>query len=308
MINVDIELKVCYYTVVRIKNIGVKNMDNLLQISKTEIDIGLSKEYRFFQISDAHMANIDEQSSDVDHDEYKRSHGQWDTLKIDMAKDAGEFCDDRYNVEANVLFEKLARYALDFGADALILSGDIMDRVSESNIRYLKKFKSEYKIPVIYCPGNHAYTDEYGNHNKKMYERFVGLIDNPDFDIYDYGELEIITVDNGTKQITKDQIKKLKIELEKEKKLILVLHAPLNIGKFGEEARRSLNSYFLMPANGDCEESFEFTRLVEENSEKFICVLAGHIHRTMEYPITDKLMQYTTSSALIGYGREIIIK
>lgn len=283
-------------------------MCGLLQISKTEINIGLSKEYRFFQISDAHMSNLDEQSSQLDQDEYRRSHSQWDTLKIEMARDAKEFYDSRYDIEANVLFELLTEHAISFGADALILSGDIMDRVSESNIRYMKKFKSEYPLPVIYCPGNHAYIDEYGNHNKKMYERFEGLISNPDFDIFDYNEFEIVTVDNGTKQITNEQIEKLKKELEKNKKIILVLHAPLNLGKFGEEARKYFNSYFLMPGNGDCEQSYEFARIVEENSDKLICVLAGHIHRTMEYPISDGVMQYTTSSALIGYGREIIIK
>ena len=37
---------------------------DLLQISKTEINLGLSREYRFFQISDAHMSNLDKESSE----------------------------------------------------------------------------------------------------------------------------------------------------------------------------------------------------------------------------------------------------
>lgn len=34
-------------------------MDNLLQIKRTELNIGLKREYKFFQISDAHMACLD---------------------------------------------------------------------------------------------------------------------------------------------------------------------------------------------------------------------------------------------------------
>ena len=58
----------------------------------------------------------------------------------------------------------------------------------------------------------------------------------------------------------------------------------------------------------DIEEAREFVELVRANDTHFIGVLAGHIHASVEYNITDNLKQYTTSSALIGYGREIIIK
>jgi len=282
-------------------------MDNLVQLSKTEINLGLKKEYKFFQISDAHMACLDEESSDVDKAEYNRSHGQWDDLKIHYAERFGEFYDDRYQVEPYVLFEALTKHALEFGADALILSGDIMDRVSESNIRYLKKFKENYPIPVIYCPGNHARTDEFGVH-RKMYERFVGLIDNPAFDVFDYDEFEIVSVDNGTKEITREQIDLMKAEIYKNKKILLLIHAPLKLGEFSEEVGKKVNHYFVMGSQYDSDEAREFVELIRANDTHFIGVLAGHIHASVEFNITDNLKQYTTSSALIGYGREIIIK
>lgn len=282
-------------------------MSELVQISKTVIDLGLKREYKFFQISDAHMACIDENSSEADLAEYKRSHEQWDSLKIHYAERFGEFYDDRYQVEPYVLFEALTKYALEFGADALILSGDIMDRVSDSNIRYLKKFKDNYPIPVIYCPGNHARTDEYGVH-RKMYERFEGLMDNPEFDIIDYEDFEIVVVDNGTKEITRNQIDRLKVEIDKNKRILLLIHAPLKLGQFDKEVGKVVNHYFVMGSQYDSEEAREFVELVKNNDTHFIGVLAGHIHASVEYNITDNLKQYTTSSALIGYGREIVIK
>ncbi len=282
-------------------------MDNLVQLSKTVIDLGLKREYKFFQISDAHMACLDEYSSDADKAEYKRSHEQWDSLKIHYAERFDEFYDDRYQVEPFVLFEALTKHALEFGADALILSGDIMDRVSDSNIRYLKKFKENYPIPVIYCPGNHARTDEFGN-KRIMYERFEGLIDNPAFDVFDYDEFEIVVVDNGTKEITREQLDLMQAEIDKNKKILLLIHAPLKLGEFSEEVSKKVNHYFVMGSQYDSEEAREFVELVRANDTHFIGVLAGHIHASVEYNITDNLKQYTTSSALIGYGREIIIK
>ena len=282
-------------------------MNDLVQISKTVIDLGLDKEYKFFQISDAHMACLDDASSEADIAEYKRSHEQWDSLKVHYAERFEEHYDDRYQVEPYILFEALASRALEFGADALILSGDIMDRVSESNIRYLKKFKDNYPIPIIYCLGNHSRTDEYGNH-RKMYERFEGLIDNPAFDVFDYGEFEIVAVDNGNKDITREQLDLLQGEIDKNKKILLLIHAPLKLGQFGEEVAKKVNHYFVMGSQYDAPEAIEFVNLVRDNDTHFIGVLAGHIHASVEYNLTENLKQYTTSSALIGYGREIVIK
>ena len=282
-------------------------MDNLLQITKTEINVGLKKEYKLFQISDAHIAYTDEKSSKVDIDDNARSHVQWNQLKYEFAEQFGELCDERYKYEAHYMLELLMNRALELGADALVLSGDIMDRVTDSNIRYMKEKLNAYPIRYIYCPGNHAHHDEYGE-KRNMYSRFEGLIENPEFDVFEFDEFNVITIDNGNKQITSNQILHFKEELNKGKKILLVLHAPLKLGKFAEIMSEKIVDYFFMGAPGDCENAFELLNLIKENDNKIIAVLAGHIHGSVEYPITDKLTQYTTSSALIGQGREIIIK
>ena len=86
-----------------------------------------------------------------------------------------------------------------------------------------------------------------------------------------------------------------------------MLHAPVKLGEFGEVMWAKIGNYFLL-GEEDGENARELLRLIKENDERLIAVLAGHIHGSVEYHITDKLMQYTTSSALIGKGREIIIK
>lgn len=282
-------------------------MEQLLQIKKTVIDAGLKKKYKFFQISDMHMSYTDSLSSDIDFEEKKRSLAQWGQMKRDYAARFGEFCDERYDIEASDIFKSLTDYALEIKPDALILSGDIMDRVTESNLRYMRKFVSNYPIPVIYCPGNHAWTDEFGVH-RNLYDRFDGLMKNPAFDVFDYGEFEIVTVDNGTKNITEYQIERLKEEINGTKPILLVIHAPLYLYEFGDAVRKKVGPYFLMGVETDSDNAKEFLRLVKENDKRFMCVLAGHIHAAQEYKITENLMQITTSSGLIGAGREIIIK
>ena len=284
-------------------------MDNntFLQINRTEINIGLEKEYKFFQISDSHIAYVDEKSSDVDIKDNDRSFNGWHTTKREFATKFSEFCDERYDIQAHLLFEKLMDYALDFNPDAVIFSGDIMDRVTDSNIRYLKDYIGSYPKKVIYCLGNHATHDEYGNH-RNMYDRFEGLVENPDFDIFDFGEFEIVALDNGSKTVTPSQLEKLKNEIQKGKKILLVIHIPLRIGEFGKIMGEQIGGYFLMGSDGDDASAFELNRLVEENASSFIAILAGHIHTSVEHNVSENLKQYTTSSSLIGYGREIIIK
>ena len=282
-------------------------MEQFFQIKKTKIEVGLKREYRFFQISDMHMACKDEQSSLTDIEDNARFHREWGKMKYEFAEKANEFCDERYDMEPSTIFEMLANRALEFKADALILSGDIFDRVTESNLRYIKNFINKFSIPVIYCLGNHAYSNEKGEH-LNQYERFKGIVDNPEFDSFDFGEFDIVTVDNGTKRITDKQIESLKEKLSQNKKILLVLHAPLNMGEFKESLGTKISPYFLQGVTGDCENAFKFNEIIEQNDDKVIAVLTGHIHFFAEGHITDNVVQYTTSSGLIAAGREIIIK
>ena len=282
-------------------------MEEFLQIRKTKLYEGYEKEYRFLQISDIHMATVDNKSSQIDIEENNRVHKQWGTLKAEFAKKAGELCDERYDLEPNILLESLIDYALDFEMDAIIFSGDIMDRVSETNIRYIKNLIKEIPLRIIYCPGNHEHMNENGEYINQ-YDRLKDIIKNPDFAVYPLDDFDIVAIDNGRKVITDNQLAAFEEKLKEDRKIMLVLHAPLNLGEFGEELSGKISPYFLQGVSGDCENAFKFNKLVCENDDKIIAVLAGHIHFFAEGKITDKLTQYTTSSGLIGAGREIVIK
>lgn len=282
-------------------------MDSFLQIIRTNISVGLNKPVKLFQISDMHMACLDNESSEIDINDHKRFHKQWDKLKRDFAKEANELCDERYDIEPNLIFERLIDRAIELGSNAIVLSGDIFDRITDSNIRYYKDLVAKIPIPIIYCPGNHDWINESGE-RKNQYDRLKEIVKNPECDSFDFGELTVVTIDNGMKIITDKQLDFLKQSLSEKKHILIVLHAPLNIGKSGKELASILSTYFLQGVDGDCGNAFEFNRLVEENAGKIVAVLAGHIHRFYEGEITGNLKQYTTSSGLIAAGREIIIE
>ena len=278
----------------------------LFQIKRTEFNLGLKKEYKFFQISDMHISYCDSESVDADIKEHNRCEERWLEQKKEFANDHNELCDDRYNMESTELFEALLDRAKEFNPDAIILSGDIMDRITDSNIRYLKNLFSKIEIPIIYCPGNHDYMDI--DHNFiNPYEIVKDFTNDPEFNIIDYGEFVLLAVDNN-KSISKMQLELLKEQIASDKKLLLVEHKPLLLGEFGDKLLSKIGSYFFMGTSKDTDTTKEYVNLVKENSDRFIAVLCGHIHFAREYKITENLMQISTSSGLIGAGREIIIK
>ena len=278
----------------------------LLQIKRTEINLGLKKEYRFFQISDMHISYCDKESTDDDVNEHSRCEERWQEQKKDFASNNNEFCDSRYDIESTQLLEELLDYARKQKPNAIILSGDIMDRITDSNIRYLKNLFSKIDIPIIYCPGNHDYMDI--NHNYiNPYEILKSFTASPECRAIDYGEFTLLAVDNN-KPITDAQLSFLKEQIASDKKLLLVEHKPLLLGEFGEKLLNKIGTYFFIGTENDTENTKEYVNLIKQNSHRFIAVLCGHIHFAKEYQITENLMQISTSSGLIGAGREIIIK
>ena len=253
------------------------------------------------------MSYTYEDSSPDEIDESVRTQNQWYKMKREFAEAANEFCDERYDIAPDVIFEKLAKYAIDSKIDAFVFSGDMFDRVTDSNIRYMKSFLEDFPIPVIYCPGNHCSINIKGEH-LNLYNELKDVIPNPACDAYEFEDFSVLTFDNGEKKITPEQISFLEDKLKGEKKVLIVVHAPLNIGEFGKEYVKKLSPYFFLGVEGDCENAFKFNDIIKENDDKIIAVLAGHIHSFAQGKLTDTLMQYVCSSALIGSGREIIIK
>lgn len=284
-------------------------MEQNLQIRKTEIVIpGLTKEYKFVQITDIHVAHLDEQSSEEDRRLAEKSHAKWFSLKKEMATKAGEispdWCDGK---TAEEMMELLGEHAETFGADALLISGDAVDFDSGACIRFMQDYIARRKVPVIYIPGNHEHWDETETH-RNCYDLLEPVMPSPAFRVFDYGEFEIVALDNARKDATEEQIAALEAECAKGKPIILLVHIPINLGYFKTVVRSQVGHYFLFGVEYDTDNARKMVDVIARPDNNIHAILAGHIHYTAEGEFADGRMQYSTSSGLIGGCREIVVK
>ena len=278
----------------------------LLQLDRTVIKKGFSRPYRLFQLSDAHLACTDDHSTPEDTVLARELTAHWMTIKRDFAALYHEFCDERYDTDPCVLLKALMDHAAASGAEALLISGDLMERVTDSCIRYLRGVFDAYPLPILFCPGNHCYANAQGE-KQNLYSCLRTLIPDPEFQTLDMGEFRIIAVDDAMRAVSDRVLSLLRTALEDPRPILLMCHIPLRMGEYDRLIGDTLDPYFFLNGETDGENAAAFLHLVEENAHRFIAVLAGHVHGTLEHPIAPGLIQYTTSSALIGKGREIVI-
>ena len=279
---------------------------DLLQLQHTVLQAGFHREYTLFQLSDAHLVYADEASSPEDvrlyHDEVTR----WYSIKRDFAAIYGEVCDERYDIEPCLLLQKLMDHAVHSGAQALLISGDVMETITESALRYLRNLFAAYPLPILFCPGNHCLEDAQDPEN--LYPKLGTLIPDPEFQILDMEEFRIIAVDDSRKTVSDRVLHLLREALCDPRPILLMLHIPLKLGEFAQKAEDLLQDpYWLVDGETCGENAAALLQLVRENAHRFLAVLSGHVHGNIEGVIAPGLMQITTSSALIGQGRLIRI-
>ena len=95
---------------------------------------GTSKKV-FYQISDSHLTVYDELSSEEDKNWATKQTGAWLKTRAYLAKEHGEAFNDMSKSSKEYFENAIAEVK---NADALILSGDICDYISDANMRLLE--------------------------------------------------------------------------------------------------------------------------------------------------------------------------
>lgn len=280
---------------------------DLLQLQHTFLQAGFHREYKLVQISDAHIVCIDADSTPEDVQLFHSTLTHWRSIKRDFAAIYGEFCDERYDIEPCLLLQKLMDHAVHSGAQALLISGDVMETITESALRYLRNLFAAYPLPILFCPGNHCLEDAQDPEN--LYPKLGTLIPEPEFQTLDMGEFRIIAIDNARKTVSDRVLHLLREALCDPRPILLMMHIPLKLGEFAKKADDLLKDpYWLVDGETCGENAAELLRLVRDNAHRFLAILAGHVHGNVEGAVAPGLMQYTASSALIGQGRTYLVK
>lgn len=120
-----------------------------------------------------------------------------------------------------------AREAEEWGADALVIKGDITELGMPEHWALFDEFLSEISIPVIAIPGNHDTFGKPGSIDATEALQSRGLFDSP-IQIRDLPGLRVVAADTTTPRHTWGRIRHLSDELERavdiSEPTLLLLH------------------------------------------------------------------------------------
>lgn len=273
-----------------------------MKIENTVIRLpGIKKEYRFLHIADVHVAYAGENESESDKLLAENETKYWSRAGVTP-------------LEAWEMMEEYVK-AQSGGIDGLLIAGDCLNYYSAGNLEWLKKKIEAFPAAVLYTPGNHelmVYGDgqpDISKNYREYYDAAMGC--NADFQVRDYEDFLIIGINNAQKEITQEQLEKLKEQIARNVPIILLMHIPLQTKEVLDAVEKrwgERNPYFLFEANEHASEfAREFSRIVRQPESNVAVILAGHIHAAHEGEFALGRAQYTAAPLHDKYIRKIKI-
>lgn len=265
---------------------------------------GISREYRFLYITDAHMVAAGDEESEEIRNYAKEREGLF------------------YNAEGETSVRQFDRLTASLSPDmydGLLLGGDLIDSPSASNMAYLKEFFSSLSLPYLYTPGNHDWTfpweymTEEGR-TKYLEPLSIYMEGNSAIHSLEFDDLILVAVDNSSNQIDPSCLDAYRLLLEKNKPVILMLHVPLMTDSLLAESKNYWNSGVVLGGgvNGGIypnEQSAELIRLTTQADSPVAAILAGHVHFTHRSEVEGEksIPQYVGGPGFQGIAAEIVI-
>ncbi len=212
----------------------------------------------------------------------------------------------------------LMEYAREIEADLILLTGDILDFPSETNLSLLEKELSSSPIPTLFITGNHdwSFADDYhtGNAAATYLPRMDALsggshhVATAEFD-----RVVVCAIDNGLDRIEPAAVDAYmataKAARDAGKTLVLAMHIPLKVDTLVEDTVRVWRRDLCLGrgATGDwdahtmnfCHEVGEATALAPD------AVITGHLHFSHEDVLPNGVPQLVTDIACDGLCRVI---
>lgn len=176
--------------------------------------------------------------------------------------------------------------------DAIVLTGDICDKVSRANLNILDDQLSKVEKPWIAVCGNHDLAEDIPA--DCLYARIKEPVQ-----VLDLGDLIIAGVDNSQRQITESQTARLREILALGKPVIIIMHIPI-MTKENEPILLHCGDYFRLNHPEATAETLEFIEILRQNAGQIVAVLAGHLHFHNESEIAPGLPQFVCSHSVLG--------
>lgn len=270
---------------------------SFIQENTININLNLKRKYNLYHFSDVHVVNLENIEGD---EEIKKAHNNenaWYRVRQDFANHFKETCNMEQLLPSTKCLDNLLNHCLNKNIDALLLSGDIIDYISEANLSYLKESIKKIKVPFVLSPGNHEIPGS-------VFNEIINA--SSDFQVIDLEEIKIIGLDNSKKCFTLKQLEMLKKQCEDNKIIFLCMHIPI-LTKYNKEEMSKFDSYFIINENSCDQESKDFIDYISNNTN-IKAIFCGHTHGASETFFAINKKQYCASSGLIGYVNHIIVK
>ncbi len=287
------------------EKIQIPEVDNSIVANIEEIYIDIPNvdcHYEFAYLNDAHIitSNMDDVSADSLPEVQSRR---------EMFAHDGFYSDQTYLSLCGQLDA--------IGANGVIFNGDIVDYTSNSNLEVLKAGLSFIKGNVLYLREDHDYDVKYSDSltiddSRRMHET---VLPNSDVTVWNYPEFKIIAVNNTTSQISENTMSMIEdIYNADTKPIIFVTHVPINSvvdGSFGANISNDWEGRNISWGYGCFYEPNEFTArwldMIYRDDSKVLAVLSGHVHKSYDYMITDRVRGHIFGTGFKGIVGKIVV-
>ncbi|MBQ7380092.1 MAG: metallophosphoesterase [Clostridia bacterium] len=260
---------------------------------------GLSHSYKLYHITDLHLTKIGENEPDFRHQEA--------ALRASCI----------FEIDGTPVGQRLEDYYADarkWGADLMLMTGDMTDTPSDPNVQTLYEAIGTGGVKTFFVIGNHdwSYSDDYHTENARVqhYHKFAPLSDGAVARHYlEYSDLIIAGIDNGLECVQDEDIDFLKTLAGKGKPIVLCMHIPINCPTLEAETVKNWhrNINIGQGAIVKNEATPRFCEYVRDPASGIAAVIVGHLHFSHEDELAPGLVQYITGGAYLGISRKITL-
>ncbi len=260
----------------------------MLHLLETTVPMGLARSFTVCQPTDLHLVYADSRS------------GAYETELAAVR--------EKNFPHAHQAKEEIQNYLQKNKPDLLLMSGDILDFPTESNLDALRAFLADIGCPYLYTPGNHDWTFPQGYQSDlhcKTYLPRLGewMNGTPDFQMLEAGGIVFIAADNSRfDRVTPEQTEKLEAALlscrARGIPAVVCLHVPICSAALAPAAKRRWKAPVMM---GQVHADPATQRFCELTAAFAHAVIAGHVHFTNDGPLdSSTCMQYVTGDSATG--------
>ncbi len=220
-------------------------------------------------------------------------------------------------IPALQLWNELVPQLDSYGADRILIGGDLTDYCSEANIEAVREGLEKLETPVLYVRADHDLANWYSAaffDAEEAADMQASLGGSETVFSDPVNGLRILCWNNSTSQLPADAAGQIKEELDSaaaaEEPVLLLTHVPLEsqVDRSLEDLSKEVwgdrallwgtHSYYIPDEN--TARALEY--LLEENSPLSF-ILSGHLHFEFSGPVTEKISEYVAPPAFEGQLR-----